>query len=212
MKNHIKRIAVLLFSLCILCGILPAVSAATQIAEKGVFAGDLTYTIYKYGTLAISGSGAIPDYDPDAEPFPWRTTTESFTLIEIENGITAIGCRAFSGCAEVTKVKIPESVKRIGDYAFEGCTSLDFVEIYSKDCEIGTDPFPSDVTLYGYEDSTAQTYAQNKWGVIFIKFGVITDHPDAECVYCGKIHNKGFLGDLIRTFHRLLYFLKIMFK
>ncbi|MBQ6066779.1 MAG: leucine-rich repeat protein [Clostridia bacterium] len=211
MKNHIKKIAALLFSFCILCGTLPAVSAATQIAEKGVFAGNLTYTINDYGTLTISGSGAIPDYDPDAEPFPWRTTTKSITKIRIENGITEIGNHAFSGCTEVSEVEILDSVKRIGDYAFKDCTSLDTVEIYSKDCEIGADPFPSGVRLYCYKDSTTETYAKSKWGITFTNFGVVTDHPDAECVYCGKVHDKNFPGDLVRLFHRFFYFLKIMF-
>ena len=212
MKNHFKRILSLVFSLCLLCGIIPAANAATDIAETGIFAGNLTYTIYKYGTMTISGNGAIPDEDSDAEPFPWRTTTESFTKIRIENGITGIGKRAFAGCTEVTEVEILVSVKRIGDYAFEGCTSLGSADIYSKDCEFGKDPFPSGITLYGYKDFTTQAYANSTWGVVFVNFGAITDHPDAECVYCGKIHNKGFLDDLIRTFHRFLYFLKTLFN
>jgi hypothetical protein len=46
---------------------------------------------------------------------------DRFTVPE---GVTAIGERAFEGCAKLWRIIIPESVTSIGDNAFEGCDGL----------------------------------------------------------------------------------------
>jgi hypothetical protein len=48
-------------------------------------------------------------------------TAGSFRIPE---GTTAIGDRAFSGCAKLTSVTIPDSVTSVGIDAFQGCTGL----------------------------------------------------------------------------------------
>ena len=77
------------------------------------------------GTLTITGTGAMWDYDDYADPAPWAR--RGVKNIVLDSGMTAIGQCAFCGCGSVTSVTIPEGVTTIGDYAFwfdSGLTSV----------------------------------------------------------------------------------------
>lgn len=48
----------------------------------------------------------------------------AFTAVRLTDGVTAIGARAFAGCAALTQIEIPASVTEIGADAFKGCDGL----------------------------------------------------------------------------------------
>ena len=78
------------------------------------------------GTLTISGTGAIADFNPSR---PWDSYRDSITNVIIDDGITIIGMSAFEGCINLTSVIIPNSVTNIGHRAFFYCSSLNSVII-----------------------------------------------------------------------------------
>lgn len=55
--------------------------------------------------------------------------------------VTAIGCKAFYQCRDMTSVSIPNSVTSIGESAFEGCSGLSSVEIPNGVTSIGAYAF-----------------------------------------------------------------------
>lgn len=57
-----------------------------------------------------------------------RSGNQSETVV-IPDGITAIGCLAFSGFTQLKSVVIPEGIRTIGKLAFSNCTSLTSVSI-----------------------------------------------------------------------------------
>lgn len=141
MKKHITRLlfaALLLLALCI------GASAAGTSGKCGPSA----YWSFdsSTGTLTISGSGAMEDYEYGNE-FPWMDYRDSIQTIVIGDQITqigrnafpwtacstiqfgksvrSIGAEAFSGCRNLNgDLTLPDSVQIVGDSAFSGCTGL----------------------------------------------------------------------------------------
>ena len=141
MKKHITRLlfaALLLLALCI------GASAAGTSGKCGPSA----YWSFdsSTGTLTISGSGAMEDYEYGNE-FPWMDYRNSIQTIVIGDQITqigrnafpwtacstiqfgksvrSIGAEAFSGCRNLNgDLTLPDSVQIVGDSAFAGCTGL----------------------------------------------------------------------------------------
>jgi hypothetical protein len=99
------------------------------------------------GTLTISGTGAMVDYDWSVVYSPFYQNTDIKNLI-ICSGITSIGVGALDTCTSLTSITIPDSVTTIGDGAFVGCTSLTGITIPDSVQDIG---------FYAFEDCTSLT-------------------------------------------------------
>jgi hypothetical protein len=115
MKNFILILAMLL---------LPAAG----FAQSGT-TGSLNWALAG-GTLTISGTGAMPDYESYGDDAaPWQSSRQSITTVIIESGVTNIGIYAFKRCTVLTSVAISGSVTNIGGCAFEDCSSLASISI-----------------------------------------------------------------------------------
>ena len=117
MKKHLTRLlcaALLLLALCI------GASAAGTSGKCGPSA----YWSFdsNTGTLTISGSGAMEDYEYGNE-FPWMDYRDSIQTIVIGDQITQIGRNAFPWTACST-IKFGKNVRSIGAEAFNGCRNL----------------------------------------------------------------------------------------
>lgn len=82
--------------------------------------GALTWTLDEQGTLVISGTGTMPDYNYNKAPWSKKDVKK----VIIEDGVTDIGYGAFFNCANIVSVEIGNTVTTIGGDAFYGCTSL----------------------------------------------------------------------------------------
>ena len=111
---------------------------------------NLTWKLDADGTLTISGTGAMKDYDYNNNPSPANQKKGSVKKVVIKDGVTSIGKDAFKNCSNlksitildsVTSITIPDSVTRIGDFAFSGCSSLTSITIPDSVTSIGDDAF-----------------------------------------------------------------------
>lgn len=110
--------------------------------------------------------------------------------IIIPDSVTRISQWAFEGCESLTNIIIPSSVEWLGSEAFIDCTSLEYAVILNKDCKIydsfvcsnGEERYNlTDFTIYGYKNSTAQMYAEEKgYSFINIDEPIITDGTVTE--------------------------------
>ena len=90
---------------------------------------NLTWKLYEDGTLTISGTGAMKDYDYYNNPSPASQKKDSVKKVVIEDGVTSIRNSAFYDCNSLTSITIPNSVTSIGAYAFSNCYYLTNITI-----------------------------------------------------------------------------------
>ena len=103
-----KKVLVLLALLAAACCLLTFSAAAESAAASGICGENLTWTLDAAGTLTVSGTGAMKDYN--YEGAPWYQSRDSIQAVVVENGVTSIGKYAFSGCSSLSSITIPESV------------------------------------------------------------------------------------------------------
>ena len=111
--------------------------------------GDSAYwVLYEDGTMIIYGTGDMSDggssYSSDTGWYYYRSEIKK---VEIKEGITSIGRRAFGYCSDLENITIPDSVTEIGATAFECCQSLITVTGGSKLKEIGDYAFSDCIQL-----------------------------------------------------------------
>ena len=118
-----KKALALLALLAAVCGLLTFSAAAeSAVVESGTCGENLTWTLDAAGTLTVSGTGAMKDYNYKGAP--WYQSRDSIKTVVIESGVTTIGGRAFEDCTSLSSITIPEGVTTIGGFAFSGCSSL----------------------------------------------------------------------------------------
>ena len=115
-------------------------SAETTTEPQVWIEDNLTWTLGEDGTLIISGTGAMKDYDYNNNQSPVYMNS-SVKKVVIEDGVTSIGNWAFYKCTSLTTITIPDSVTSIGDWAFYKCTSLTTITIPDSVTSIGEAAF-----------------------------------------------------------------------
>ena len=130
----------------------------------------LTWTLTADGTLTISGTGAMKDYNA-AENLSPAYMNSDVKKVVIEDGVTSIGELAFYKCSSLTNITIPGNVESIGESAFYSCDNLMDVTLQDGVKSIGNAAFilcnnltnivlPNSVTSIGYfafKDCTSLT-------------------------------------------------------
>ena len=134
-----KKVLVLLALLAAACGLLTFSAAAESAAASGICGENLTWTLDAAGTLTVSGTGAMEDYNYKGAP--WYQSRDSIKAVVSESGVTTIGERAFNDCGSLTGITIPEGVTTIGRMAFFGCRSLSSITIPEGVTTIDIDAF-----------------------------------------------------------------------
>lgn len=123
------------------------------VVEKKTCGEAASYELDSEGELRISGSGRIKD-----GAFQKRNDIKSAI---IENGITKIEVRAFSG-SSLKSIKLPDSVTSIEDNAFRECGNLESVTIGNGKARIGFKAFSdcsSDLTIISQKGGEVEKYA-----------------------------------------------------
>ena len=138
----------------------------------------------------------IPDSVTSIENYAFYQC--ALTAVTIPDSVTSIGSNAFSYCTALTAVTIPNSVTIIEQSAFCYCKALTSVTILNPDCEFdendivfsnSTDENGASIftgTISGYDNSTAQTYAEEK-GCTFKSLGAAPESPAPEETALGDV-------------------------
>ena len=138
------------------CGTLAAYQSSSWTEQVGSFVeqcdepvvdankcGDNLYWAYTDGTLTITGTGAMYNYDFMDNLAPWNSVSSNIKNIVLPEGLTSIGEYAFWDLQNLTSVVIPEGVTSIGKGSFSVCQSLKFINIPNSVMNIGDNAFSS---------------------------------------------------------------------
>ncbi len=82
--------------------------------QSGTYGTNITWTL-ENETLTISGTGKLTKID--GIDFPWAESND-IKILNVSNGITDIGDKAFYKMSNLQKVNLPDGLKSIGDWAF----------------------------------------------------------------------------------------------
>ena len=115
-----------------------------KVVEKGYTywnEDNLTWKLDADGTLTISGTGTMKDYDYNNNPSPANQKKGSVKKVVIKDGVTSIGNFAFYNCKSLTSITIPDSVTSIELAAFNNCNNLTSITIPDSVTSIGDSAF-----------------------------------------------------------------------
>ena len=114
------------------------------------------------GTLTIEGSGAMTNYSysySSGVGTPWAAYSGDIVRVQLPDGLTSIGSRAFSDFSRLSALTIPETVTNIGYSALSGCKALTSLKLPEGLTSIGgyalsqtglwSITIPESVTEYG---------------------------------------------------------------
>ena len=105
---------------------LPApTSTPTPLPDSPIASGtcgdNLTWKLNQDGTLTVSGTGAMDDFNGNQ---PWSTISGQISALRVDDGVTRIGDQAFIFCSKLKEISIAGSVREIGQQAFRNCKAL----------------------------------------------------------------------------------------
>ena len=124
----------------ILVLLMAAFIPAAASGEEQACGEALAWELAEDGTLTISGTGDMYDYEAAAD-VPWADRAEDIVTVVIWNGVTGIGGNAFNGCTNMTSISIPDGVTKIGPQALNNCRSLSSLNLPQTVTEIGSGMF-----------------------------------------------------------------------
>ena len=136
MKTRKLRLVSALLAVAMMLALLPtaAFAADGELPTHGPCGKDGSDVKWELdtttGTLTISGSGKMADYDRHYNQ-PWANQKSSINKVVIGNNVTSIGDNAFSYCTALKDVDLSKasSLEVIGDHAFTYCTALKDVNL-----------------------------------------------------------------------------------
>lgn len=153
--------------ICTVCGVY------------GTCGEKLTWTLDEEGTLVISGTGPMYEYNlfvmpPEYSAPPWFKISAGIRAVVIEDGVTSIGHHAFYYFSSMTSMTIPNSVKQVND-DFYVCVKLKNVTY----CGTVEDWNKIDFAYNTCLNSASRTYHNWSGG------DCITSQ---HCTICGKVN------------------------
>ena len=131
MNKVYQRIFSAIVVIAITISLLPALRVNADEIASGTCGENVSWTLDDEGTLTVSGSGPMEDFDWNNEKYgPWcEDYGSSIKNVIIEKGVTTIGDAAFYGLKNLSDVSISEGVTSIGEVAFYECSELTDIEI-----------------------------------------------------------------------------------
>ena len=116
---------------------------------------NVTYELRPDGTLVISGSGKMYNYERTASPF---YNNSNIKKAVINQGVTTVGESAFLNCSRLESVELADTITKLGWNCFYGCCALTAIDIPDSVEIIDTDSFDGCINLRDVTIPDSVTY------------------------------------------------------
>ena len=180
---------------------------------KSITIPDSVTSIGDYAFSGCSGliSFTIPDTITSINDGLFNNCS-ALNSVTIPDSVKTIGDYAFYNCSSLTSISLPDGVTSIGKYAFFSCVGLTALVLPPSVTEIGSNAYGEfeyndffgdgkgfyeyPVTLYGYSDSAAETYAYesnnndyeySRTKITFVAYG--SNDSGSSIQYCTPYEN-----------------------
>lgn len=126
-----KKIITILLTLCLVLSLVPTVFAnetdttVPPVLEPDQCGEDLRWK-YEDGTLTISGSGEMLDYEENNQP--WAEHKDSIEKLVL-SGVTYIGAEAFRDFDKLKEIEFGFHIREFGYRAFFNCDGLETLNL-----------------------------------------------------------------------------------
>lgn len=130
----------LVFSLCLTLAVPVFATETEEVTEIDYNCGeDMTWQ-FADGTLTITGSGSMDDFEESA---PWEIHKDAIKRVVLKGKISYIGARAFTDYDALETVNFGLSLYEIGTEAFKSCDGLTVIYLPSSFKVFGESSFAS---------------------------------------------------------------------
>lgn len=97
------------------------VTVSARIVNSGYCGENVLWTLNDQGTVTISGTGNMKDYEYNRSPWHNSSTIKKVVVLD---GVTSLGDYSFYGCTELETVELPDDLTVIGENAISSCYKL----------------------------------------------------------------------------------------
>ena len=156
-----KRLLSIALVLCMLVSLLPAAALADNAPIGGSCGKSVTWAL-KDGTLTISGSGEMADYDGD-NPAPWKKHGEEIKSVVVADGVTKLSSAMFDGLTAATAVSFGSKVSGLDGNMLGLAHALESITVSDKNASYCV----KDGVLYNKSMTTLVRYPESKAGAAF---------------------------------------------
>ena len=164
---------------CTRCGETSASVASGSCGEN------LTWALTADGTLTISGTGAM--YDFEYMETPWYGYLGDISAVVIQDGVTRVGNNAFREGVNITTVSLSDTITEIGAWAFMGAEKLTGIVLPQYLQTLEQEAFLNCTSLEAIELPGTLTFFDGPFaGCTSLKRAVIHGDPDIPSFMMGS--------------------------
>lgn len=161
-----------------------------------LYDSNYTYAKVMSDVTELTIEGNIIDYNCISK----NSMLTSLKRVNIEDGLTTIGERAFARCDDLTSITIPASVISIGTSAFNGCSSLESVTLNEGLKSIGLSAFSGtaieEITIPTGVETVGRTAFSSCTSLGKVVFGNVGEIGYNAFKYCSQLASVIFNGDV----------------
>ena len=166
-------------------GICTRCGAAGESIASGTCGENLTWVLTEDGTLTISGTGSM--YDFEYMETPWYSYLGDISAVVIQDGITRVGNNAFREGVNITTVTLSDSITEIGAWAFMGAEKLTGIVLPQYLQTLEQEAFLNCTSLEAIELPGTLTFFDGPFaGCTSLKRAVIHGDPDIPSFMMGS--------------------------